>query len=468
MSTIPFILKVIEHCKITPPINTTQTVSSLPLTFFDIPWLLFSPSQPLFFYEFPHSISHFTTTIVPKLKQSLSLTLQHYFPFSGTFVPSLDLTEPQLEFTLNNSVSFTVAESNSDFEHLCSDYSRDVNEFHPLVPKLQQIFSFEVKEFPLLAIQITSFPNYGFSIGLAFHHVVADGRTFHNFIKTWSSYCSSSTFEDSSSLIKSLPFYDRSVIIDTNDLHEVFLKDWRKRRLVLNAKDSRESKVDSSNMTRATFLMSLTQMEKIKKIIVESCKEKKTSQPLHLSSYVLTSAFLWICLLKTQQEFINEKVVCEDVTHFGFIAGGITRLEYQVPKNYFGNCVGFGRVSLTKKDLLGEDGIVVAAKEIGSTIKKLDASIFGEGKKWILDWEMLHGSEEHVHVTWSPKLKLYELNFGWGRPKKIEEVSIDFTRGVSFVESRDFEGGIEIGLALPKSKMDIFTFFFKNGLEDLP
>ncbi|XP_058758804.1 anthocyanin 5-aromatic acyltransferase-like [Vicia villosa] len=457
-TTTPFTLNVLDHCKITPPLNTTPKTSSLPLTFFDIPWLLFSPSQPLFFYDFPHSISHFTTTIVPKLKQSLSLTLQHYFPFSGTFVPLPGLTDPQLKFTHDNSISFVVAESNSDFEHLCSYHVRDVNKFHSLVPKLQEIFSFEHKEFPLLAIQITSFPNYGFSIGLAFHHVIADGRTFHNFIKTWSSYCSSTTFEPSPS-IKSLPFYDRDVIIDEKDLRGVFLKDLRKRNVIDSC---RAIKMDFSNMTRATFSMSTSEMEKVKKKILESCKEKKTSLPLHLSPYVLTSAFFWVCLVKTQQEFVNE-----DVTHFGFIAGGITRLEYEVPKNYFGNCVGFGKVSLRRKDLLGEDGIVIAAKEIGSTIKKLDASILGEGEKWILDWEMLHGSEEHVHVTWSPKLKLYELNFGWGRPKKIEEISIDFTRGVSFVESRDFEGGIEIGLALPKSEMDVFTFLFNKGLEDL-
>ncbi|XP_045825266.1 anthocyanin 5-aromatic acyltransferase-like [Trifolium pratense] len=466
MSTPPFTLKVLEHCKVTPQLNTISTISSLPLTFLDIPWLLFSPSQPLFFYDFPHSISYFTTTIVPKLKESLSLTLQHYFPFAGTFVPSLDVTEPCLKFTLNNSVSFIVAESNSEFKHLCSNHSRDVNEFHPLVPNLQQINSFEVKEFPLLAIQITSFPNSGFSIGLAFHHVVADGRTIHNFIKTWS-YCSSSISEASSSL-KSLPFYDRRVIIDPKGLREVFLKDWRKRRLVLNEKVRKEVKVDLANMTRATFIMSASQMEKIKNFIIESCKEKKKSQPLHLSSYVLTSAFFWVCYLKTQQEFVNENVIHEDVTHFGFIAGGITRLDFEVPKNYFGNCVGFGKVSLRRNDLLGEDGVVIAAKEIGSTIKKLDASILGEGEKWILDWEMLHGSEEHVHITWSPKLKLYELNFGWGKPKKIEEISIDFTRGVSFLESRDFEGGIEIGLALTESKMDVFAFLFNKGLEALP
>ena len=40
-------------------------------------------------------------------------------------------------------------------------------------------------------------------------------------------------------------------------------------------------------------------------------------------------------------------------------------------------------------------------------------------------------------------------DFGWGRPKRIEEISIDTTRAISLTESRDLEGGIEVGLALP-------------------
>ena len=53
----------------------------------------------------------------------------------------------------------------------------------------------------------------------------------------------------------------------------------------------------------------------------------------------------------------------------------------------------------------------------------------------------------------SPKVDLYKINFGWGKPKKIEEISIDRKRGISLIESRDFEGGIEVGLALPKVRM---------------
>nr|KYP45440.1 Anthocyanin 5-aromatic acyltransferase [Cajanus cajan] len=471
MSITPFTMKVLEQCSITPPPTTAPLSSLLPLTFFDIPWLFFSPSQPLFFYEFPHSTSHFTATVLPKLKQSLSLTLQHYYPFAATFTPSSDLTKPHLICTDHMSVAFTITESNGDFKHFCNNHPRDAKDFHLLLPKLASSFPHQGKEhfFPLLAIQVTLFPNAGVCIGFAFHHVVADGRTFHNFFKTWASYCCS--FGSASAFFppESLPLRDPSVIIDAKGLEEVFLKEWRKRRLVQDIAIGREPKlVDLSGMVRATFLMSTTKMDKIKRYIINCCKEKNQPQPVHLSAYVLTCAFIWVCLVKTQQ-CVNEKVNNhEDHSYFGFIAGGITRLDYPVPITYLGNCVGFGRASVRRKELLGEDGIVIAAKSIGSTIKKLDASIFAGAEKWISDWEVLHGSEQHVHATWSPKLKLYELDFGWGRPKKIEEISIDYTGAVSLLQSRDVVGGIEIGLALPKSKMDIFSMLFTKGLVTLP
>ncbi|MED6147247.1 hypothetical protein PIB30_042273, partial [Stylosanthes scabra] len=191
------------------------------------------------------------------------------------------------------------------------------------------------------------------------------------------------------------------------------------------------------------------------------------AMPVHVSAYVLTCALLWVCLVKTQQS-MNRKMGDEDPIYFGFIAGGITRLDFEVPMSYLGNCVGFGRASLRRRDLVGEEGVIVAAKAIGSTIKKLDESILGEAEKWVLEWRVLHGSEQHVHATWSPKLKLYECDFGWGKPKKIEEISIDSTRAVSLLQSRDVEGGIEIGLALPNNQMEAFTILFNQTLNSLP
>ncbi|KAH7847725.1 hypothetical protein Vadar_029566 [Vaccinium darrowii] len=69
------------------PNSATQT--SLPLTFFDIFWLI-PLNQRLFFYEFPNPQTTLTNTILPKLKHSLSVTLQHYLPLTGNLMWSPD------------------------------------------------------------------------------------------------------------------------------------------------------------------------------------------------------------------------------------------------------------------------------------------------------------------------------------------------------------------------------------------
>lgn len=68
------------------------------------------------------------------------------------------------------------------------------------------------------------------------------------------------------------------------------------------------------------------------------------------------------------------------------------------------------------------------------------------------------------HQSWSFSMRLI---LGGEKPKKIEEISIDKMRAISFTESRDVKGGIEVGLALTKAKMDAFTMFFSENLDVL-
>ncbi|XP_059661989.1 phenolic glucoside malonyltransferase 1-like [Cornus florida] len=456
-------VKVVEHCEISPPPGSVPP-TSLPLTFFDIPWLLFSPSQPLFFYELPHvSTTHFTTIILPNLKHSLSLTLQRFFPLAGNLTTPLHPTKPHLVYTEGDSISLTVAESTGDyFNHLTGHYPRHVRDFHHLVPQLEPpTVSSDPHTHPTLAIQITVFPNCGICIGFTFLNVLGDGRTFNNFLKSWASIFRLGIDSDLPVLNQ---FYDRSVISDPNGLEPIFLEEWWSLRT--SQKEFMDtSRMGLKDMVRATFVMGPTHMEKLKQWIRTRSKKIFGSPDLHLTPYIITCAFVWACLTKARG--IDNKEVCEELHYFGFIAGGITRLDYPVPTNYFGNCVAFGRPVTKRNELLGEDGIVFAAKSIGETTKKLDGDVLGGGKSWISDGKVLLGSELHVTVTGSPKVDLYELDFGWGRPRKIEEISIDRSRAVSLTESRDVEGGIEIGLALSKPKMDAFASLFANSFNDL-
>ncbi|KAL0405736.1 UNVERIFIED_CONTAM: Coumaroyl-CoA:anthocyanidin 3-O-glucoside-6''-O-coumaroyltransferase 2 [Sesamum latifolium] len=463
---------VVERHLISPPPRSV-TATSLPLTFLDTPWLLFSPSQPLFFYDFPVSTAEFIQTILPNLENALSLTLQHFFPLAGKLVtPPLSSVPPRLEYTGDDSIFLTIAEATAadagDFKNLTGNHPKLARDLKGLVPVLR-CTGVGSKQ-ALLAVQITVFPEAGVCMGFALRHVAADGRTFNNFLKTWGELSKTGGVWG---VDGSVTFHDRAVIRDPGGLETTLLKEWWN----WNKKNSQkmeginEAKMEGINeangskhdFTRATFELHPHEMEKIKKWILTRSRMLFGSTQLLLSPYVLTCAFIWACWMKTHRFTCKDD--CGEIVHyFGFIAGGITRLHYMVPNTYVGNCVGFGRSSATRKELMGENGVVYAAKAIGDTIKKLNGDMLGGAKNWISEWKVIHESELHVMVTGSPKLDVYGLDFGWGRPVKIEEVSIDTTGAISLCEGRQVVGAIEIGLALPRSKMDVFSTLFIKGM----
>lgn len=353
-------------------------------------------------------------------------------------------------------MAMTVAEADGDFDHLCGHHSKDAGVFHQLVPRLS-----ESDEVPVMAVQITMFSNSGIAVGLALHHALTDGRTFTNFLKTWSLIHRSREKPFSKSF--SFPIYDRGVIKEQKGLKEIFLQQWRKQR-----KCSRKTSGED-DAVRATFVITPGDMEKAKQWITAHCRRNRKPSPPLLSAYVLTCALVWVCLCETRAGR-RVSAAPPDTCFFGFNAGGITRLDYTVPEAYLGNCVAFGRAAAARRELLGEEGVAVAAEAIGRKIKELDAEVMGGAERWIWEWETMMESESHVVVLGSPKMGLYEVDFGWGRPRKIEEISLDGMKSaISLTESRDFKGGMEIGLVLPRDQMDVFaSLFHQPHLKLLP
>ncbi|KAK9117681.1 hypothetical protein Sjap_016628 [Stephania japonica] len=68
----------------------------------------------------------------------------------------------------------------------------------------------------------------------------------------------------------------------------------------------------------------------------------------------------------------------------------------------------------------------------------------------------------------SPKFKVYETDFRWGRPKKFELVSIEDSGAMPLLDSRDYEnGGVEVAVVLNKLEMDVFASVFEDTVNIL-
>ncbi|KAF5204174.1 Hxxxd-type acyl-transferase family protein [Thalictrum thalictroides] len=113
--------------------------------------------------------------------------------------------------------------------------------------------------------------------------------------------------------------------------------------------------------------------------------------------------------------------------------------------------------------LIGEDGIAIAAKLIGKAIKNYD---FYAQLESDMSYFMSIPKEQVQVVGGSPRFAVYDTDFGWGKPEKVEMNPIDDGGQSIALSDRPSEAGaIEIGLVRKKTEVDSFAYIFTNSIE---
>lgn len=435
--------------------------TSLPLTFFDILWLRLPPVQRIFFYEFPHQTSLFYNTLLPKLKKSLSISLSYFYPLLGHLTWSNDSHKPIIKFIKGNNLSLTIAESDADFNHLSGKNLTEAKQIHDLLPNL----NISHDQATVLALQVTLFPNYGFSIGITSHHAVLDGKTSTSFIKSWAYLCRK--LENEVSELESplclphefCPFYDRKIIKDPNELEAKYLSDWLKQGGTNNRSLMVWDLQVPEDSFRGLFQLSRSNIEKLKKFVVSKQKgTRNENKNLHLSTFVVSIAYAWVCRVKTEEiENKNAMMVLNIDCR--------NRLDQPIPATYFGNCIG-GKLAIVKtNELLGEDGLTVAVEVLSEALETLKDGVLNGAENWsswLLDGLTI-ADVKTTGAAGSPKFEVYSTDFGCGKPKKVEMVSIDRT-GAYCVSDSSNGDGVEIGFVSTKKAMEAFASLFVKGI----
>ncbi|KAL2233985.1 UNVERIFIED_CONTAM: Malonyl-coenzyme:anthocyanin 5-O-glucoside-6-O-malonyltransferase [Sesamum indicum] len=454
----------VHECSTVAPLTAAGEAAeqSLPLTFFDVIWLYFHPIQRLLFYPSACSTTNFLETIVPNLKISLSQTLRNYLPLAGNIIHPLNSESdmPEFRYVPGDSVSVTFAEASEDFDfdYLTGNQAKDSDEFYTFAPDLPEPKTDSesgLQIIPVLAIQVTLFPGTGICIGIINHHGIGDASSIVGFIKAWSRAAKLGDNQQLSAENQSLPFYDRSVIKDPSGRANIF---WNQLRLPQAASTHSEL---PTNRVRATFILRKNDIQTLKNLAL-------SGEPglIYLSAFTVTTAYAWSCLAKSAAES-GEEVDDDEPEYFGIAVDARDRLEPPVPATYFGNCVAFVVLESTHGLLRGRDGFVAAVKSLGELIinkANNKEEILRDADDWLVKYGPLMG-KRIFGVAGSPKFDLYDTDFGWGRPKKYESLSIDRDGSISLCKSREFEGGLEIGVSLPRKKMDAFAAIFVDGLK---
>ncbi|KAK6157232.1 hypothetical protein DH2020_011480 [Rehmannia glutinosa] len=449
----PMAAALLERCQIQPSPDTVAELT-LPLLHFDIAWLYFHPVQRLLFFDFPCSKHHFLETIVPKLKESLLRTLNHFLPLAGNIVHPTGSGRPFSRFVVGDSVSLTVAECRKDFRHLTGNHPRVCDEFYACIPQLPPAkHTSDAVLLPVLALQVTLFPEHGVCLGFTNHHAIGDASTIVRFIKAWASV---NRFSGDSKLIddKSLPFYDRTSVVDPDGLDSEYWDQMKRSR----PPDFWPFKFPL-NKVRATFVIRKDDVEKLKGFLLRRRPE------MHITAFTVTCALVWVCLVKAEAKAVAD----DEPEYFGFAADCRGRLDPPLPATYFGNCLAFVKAESTHGLLKGKEGFLVAAESLGLAIQRTvynEKGILDGAEDWPMEFRKMI-RKRLFGVAGSPRFDLYDADYGWGRPRKFESASIDRETSMSLCKSRDFEGGLEFCLSRSKKKLDAFAAVFMGTLRNL-
>ncbi|CAH8385142.1 unnamed protein product [Eruca vesicaria subsp. sativa] len=458
-------LNVTDVSRVTP--SDSSGSLTLPLTFFDLLWYKLHPVERVIFYRFTDATRpFFESAIVPNLKSSLSSSLSHYLPLAGKLVWDSLSKKPNLVYSPNDAVSFTVAESNADFSLLTGNKPFPTTELYPLVPELQV----SDDSASAVSFQVTLFPNRGFCIGVSAHHAVLDGKTTTMFLKFWADTCKRQQDQtaNTSSPQDLIPFYDRTVIKDPKDIETEVLNLWSSLFKVFSGGKEPEnpkslkilpSPERSHDVVRFTLELTREDIQTLRERLKRESSASSSPKELRLSTFVVTYSYALTCVIRARGGDPSRPV------GYGFAVDCRSLLDPPVLPSYFGNCVSATfKIPLKAETFMGEGGFLTAARYVSDSVEELDETVALKIPGVLAAISSMTPEMQIVSVAGSTRFGVYGLDFGWGRPERVLVVSIDQGEAISMAESRDGNGGVEIGFSLKKNEMAALIDLFNDGL----
>ncbi|PSS30518.1 Phenolic glucoside malonyltransferase, partial [Actinidia chinensis var. chinensis] len=213
------------------------------------------------------------------------------------------------------------------------------------------------------------------------------------------------------------------LIVDPSDLETTYSNFWLRKDEPSNKSLALGDMKAPPDTMLGTFLLTQDNIENIKKwVLFQSKKKQLQNSSVHMSSFVIIAAYTWICMVKARQiragkVYLSINVDCRGRLH-------------TIPRTYFGNCITSLSIDADLDELTGEDGIAAATKVIGEAIGGLEDGVL-EGKENLVSRYATIPPSRLFGIAGSPRFEFYKTDFGWGRPRKVETISIDKTRDFS-------------------------------------
>lgn len=243
----------------------------------------------------------------------------------------------------------------------------------------------------------------GLAIGCAFNHAILDGNSTWHFMSTWAQACGGSP------AVSAPLFLDRTKSRNTR----VKLDPSLLPNPSALSSDGGQSDPPEPPLRERVFRFSESSIDKIKSM-VNASTPSGGSRPF--STFRALSVHIWRHVTKARC------LKPEDVTVFTVFVDCRKRVDPPLPETYFGNLIQ-AIFTGTAAGLLLAHPPEFGAAIIQKAILAHDAKAIDERNKL---WESQpkifkykDAGPNCVAVGSSPRFKVYEVDFGWGRPEGV-------------------------------------------------
>ncbi|XP_059435229.1 BAHD acyltransferase DCR [Corylus avellana] len=401
------------------------------LVTFDLPYLAFYYNQKLLFYR----ASDFEA-IVGKLKDGLALVLEDFYQLAGRLGKDEEgVFRVEYDDDMDGvEVAEAVAEGIEIADLTVDEGSTTLKDLIPY----NEVLNLEGLRRPLLALQLTKLKD-GLAIGCAFNHAILDGTSTWHFMSSWAEICGGTHS------ISVPPFLDRTKVRSTRVKLDLSLPS----DPLASSNGNGNGKLPPQ-LREKIFRFSEAAIDKIKSKVNENPPSSDSSKPF--STFQSLSVHIWRHVTHARE------LKPEDYTVFTVFADCRKRVDPPMPASYFGNLIQ-AVFTVTAAGLLSANPPEFGASMIQKAIEMHNAKTIEErNKEWESSpkiFEFKDAGVNCVAVGSSPRFKVYEVDFGWGKPEGVRSGSNNRFDGMVYMYQGKSGGrSIDVEISLEAVTME--------------
>ncbi|GAV76288.1 Transferase domain-containing protein [Cephalotus follicularis] len=401
------------------------------LVTFDLPYLAFYYNQKLMFYKGGNF-----EDMVGKLKDGLEVVLEEFYQLAGKLgkdeegVFRVDYDDEMEGVEVAEAISEEIGIDDLAVEEGTSTLKA-------LIP-YNGILNLEGLHRPLLAIQLTKLKD-GIAIGCAFNHAILDGTSTWHFLSAWAEICSGAPS------VSSPPFLERTKSRNTRVKLDLSLPS---DPLASSNGDAKHHQAPPP-LREKVFKFSESAIEKIKSK-VNGSPSSDGSKPF--STFQSLAVHIWRHVTHARE------LKPEDYTVFTVFADCRKRVDPPMPETYFGNLIQ-AIFTVTAAGLLTGNPPEFGAGIIQKAIEMHNAKAIDErNKEWESAPKIFQFKDAGVNcvaVGSSPRFKVYDVDFGWGKPEGVRSGSNNRFDGMVYLyQGKNGGKSIDVEISLQAGAME--------------